>query len=184
MTKDLLAAHRYAEALFELAHDEKQDEAVEAALESLSEALKDSPATERFLGNPALKPDQKRRIVEKLFPEGKARGLLVRFLLLLFAKNRFYLIHDVAAHFRRVADEAQGQGVAEIRSAAPLKDEHRAAIVSRIEAIARKKMVVRSCVDASLLGGVVVRIGSRLIDDSAANKINLIRKELTKTGVV
>jgi F-type H+-transporting ATPase subunit delta len=181
--KDLLAAHRYSRALFELAKAEGRDEAVEAALESFSAGLKADPAGERFLGNPALGKAKKKEVVERLFGslDADTRGLLVRFTLLLFQKNRFYLVHDIAQNFRTIADESQGQGIAEIRSASALSEAQRAAIVSRIERIAGKKMVVRAEVDPSLLGGVVVKVGNRVIDDSAAAKIQNFKKELTKT---
>lgn len=183
MTKDLLAAHRYAAALFELAGEAGADEYVEAALESLSAALKADPAAERYLGNPSLDQAQKRRVLERIFPpqaDGKIDAMLVKFVLLLFRKNRFYLIHDVARHFRKIADESQGQGVVEISSATPMDQAQRAAIVLRIERLSGKKMVVRSDVDASLLGGVIVKIGNRVIDDSVKTKISNFKKELTK----
>ncbi len=182
MTKDLLASHRYAQAMFEIAREAGEDEYVESELESLSTALKNAPGIERSLGNPALGSAEKRRILGRVF-SGKGSKMdeaLVRFLLLLFQKNRFYLIHDVVSHFRKIADESQGQGVAEIRSAAPLKPEHRAAIVSRIEKLSGKKMVVTTEVDESLLGGVIVKVGNKVIDDSARTKLSNFKKELTK----
>ncbi len=182
MTKDLLASHRYAQAIFEIAREAGEDEYVESELESLSAALKGTPGMERFLGNPALGQDEKRRILGRVF-QGKGSKMddvLLKFVLLLFEKNRFYLLHDVAVHFRKIADESQGQGVAEIRSAAPLKPEQQAAIVSRIEKISGKKMTVRAEVDESLIGGVVVKIGNKVIDDSARTKIGNFKKELTK----
>ena len=192
MTKDLLASHRYAQAIFEIAREAGEDEYVESELEALSQALKSTPGIERFLGNPAVGQAEKRRIIERIFSaqggsasDGKGKGskmdeTLIRFLLLLFAKGRFYLIHDIAVHFRKVADESQGQGVVEIRSAMPLKPEHQAAIVSRIEKISGKKMTVHAQVDESLIGGVVVKIGNKVIDDSTRTKIGNFKKELTK----
>ena len=182
MTKDLLASHRYAQAMFEIANEAGEDEYVELELEALSTALKNAPEIERSLGNPALGPAEKRHILTRIFLNkgSKMDAQIVRFLLLLFQKNRFYLIHDVAAHFRKIADESQGQGVAEIRSAAALKPEQRAAIVSRIEKISGKKMTVEAKVDESLIGGVVVKLGNRVIDDSARTKVGNFRKELTK----
>jgi F-type H+-transporting ATPase subunit delta len=182
LTKDLLVAYRYAQALFELSREQKADEYVEAELESLSQALKAEPALERQLGNPALKPSDKRRVIERIY-KGKQAGIdetLIRFMLLLFKKNRFYLIHDVAAHFRKIADESQGQGVAEIRTASPLSDRQRDAIVSRVERISGKKMVVRTEIDASLLGGVLVKLGNKVIDDTVRTKLGNFKKELTK----
>ena len=183
MTKDLLVAQRYAQALFELARDEREDEYVEAELEALSAALRAAPATERFLGNPALKRAQKRQVIERLFAgkKPKIEELLVKFLLLLFDKHRFYLVHDVAASYRKIADESQGQGVVEIRSASIMGEGQRNAIVSRIEKMTGKKMAVRSEVDERLLGGVIVKVGNRFIDDSVRTKIGNFKKELTKT---
>ena len=182
MTKDLLAAYRYARALFELANEQGEDEHVEAELEALSAALKASPAVERFLSNPALGKEEKRSMIGRIFHGGKSKidEVLVNFLSLLFSKNRFYLIHDVAAHYRKIADESQGQGVTEIRSATPLSAEQQGGIVSRIQNVMGKKMTVHASVDASLLGGVVLNVGNKVIDDTVSNKIQLFKKELTK----
>lgn len=183
MTKDFLTAQRYAQALFELANEQREDEFVEAELEALSAALKASPETERFLGNPALSREQKRKVIERLFTGKKPaiEAVLVKFLLLLFDKHRFYLLHDVAASYRKIADESQGQGVVEIRSASPISDGQRAAIVSRMEKRTGKKMAVRSEVDARLLGGVIVKVGNKVLDDSVRTKIGNFKKELMKT---
>ena len=181
MKKDLLAADRYAQALFELTQAEGQDEYAEAALESFSAGLAADPSIERFLANPVLTVSQKRGILERAFA-GKNPSIdatLTKFFLLLFQKNRFYLVHDVAQRFRKIADESQGQGVVEIRSAVSLSDTQRAAIVARLERISGKKMQVRATVDPTLLGGAVVKVGNKVIDDSAQTKIGNFKKELT-----
>jgi F-type H+-transporting ATPase subunit delta len=107
------------------------------------------------------------------------RDILLNFFLVLFEKNRFYLIHEIAVHFKRVSDEAQGQGVAEISTAVPLKADAQAAIVNRLEKIAGYKITVRNKVDPSLIGGVMVKVRNKVIDDTVAAKILSIRKELT-----
>jgi len=182
LTKDFLTAQRYAQALFELANEQGEDEYVEAELEALSASLKAAPAAERFLGNPALKRAQKRQVIEKLFTgkKPKIEDILVKFLLLLFDKHRFYLLHDVAVSFRKIADESQGQAVVEIRSALPMGEGQRGAIVSRIEKMTGKKMAVRSEVDARILGGVIVKVGNKVMDDCVRTKIGNFKKELTK----
>ncbi len=136
MVKDLLAAHRYAQALFEIARDLREDEAIEAELESLSSALKSAPEIEKFLTNPRLKLEEKKLFLGRLYEQRPVNTILLNFFLVLFEKNRFYLIHEVAIHFKRVADESQGQGVAEISTAVPLKADAQAAIVNRLEKIA------------------------------------------------
>ena len=181
MTKDLLAAKRYAKALFDISRDLHKDEEVEAELESLSAGLKKDPSIERFLGHPGLKLDQKREFLLRIYQERNhdVYNVLLNFFLLLFEKNRFYLIHDIAVEFKRVADEAQGQGVAEIRTVEPLKPEALKAITQRLEKMAGYKITVKSILDPSLIGGVVVRVKNKVLDDSIATKIRNIRKELT-----
>ena len=192
MTKDLLAAGRYAKALFEISRDLHKDEEIEAELEALSEALKKSPELLRFVSNPSLKLDDKKKLLGQLYQdtapkagltlsgEPKIHQILLNFFLLLFEKNRFFLIHDIAVEFKRIADEAQGQGVAEIRSAVALKPEAERTIVHRLEQIAGYKITVKKTVDPSLIGGVLIKVKNKIIDDTVFNKLNLFKKELTK----
>ena len=192
MTKDLLAAHRYAQALFEIARDLHQDEQVEAALEALSASLKQSPDIEKSLANPALKVGEKRRFFQRIYQEHPPKAgsplagmppvneVLLNFFTVLFEKGRFYLVHDIAVDFKKIADEAQGQGAAEIRSAVTLKSEAQKLIVNRLEKLAGYKITVHSVVDPSLIGGVLVKVRNNVIDDSVKNKIQLFKKELTK----
>ena len=182
MTKDLLAAHRYASALFEIARELHQDEEVEAELESISAAFKKSPDIERFLANPSLKTGEKRNFLQRIYQERNHEiyEVLMNFFTILFEKNRFYLIHEIALYFKKIADEAQGQGVAEIHSAAVLKPEAQKQIVNRLEKMAGYTITVKNVVDPSLIGGVLVRVRNKVIDDSVKNKIHLIKKELTK----
>ena len=180
--KDLLAARRYALALFEIARDLHKDQEIENELETLSAALKAEPHIERFFANPGLKLSEKREFLGRLYQERNREVYehLLNFFLVLFEKNRFYLIHEIAVEFKRIADEAQGQGVAEIRSAVPLKAEARRVIVDRLERLAGYKITVSSVIDPSLIGGVMVKVRNRVIDDTVANKIHLFKKELTK----
>jgi len=182
MVKDLLAAHRYARALFEIARELHKDEEIEAELESISKALRSAPQIERFLSNPGLGLQDKKKFLGRIYQE-RIHGIyevLLNFFLMLFEKGRFYLIHEIAVEFKRVADQAQGQGTAEIRSASALKPEAERAIVSRLEKIAGYKITVKSLVDPSLIGGVTVKIRNKVIDDTVVNKIRSIKKELTR----
>lgn len=180
--KDLLVADRYAAALFEIARLMHKDEEIEAELENLSNALKSSSDLEKTLANPHLKTDQKRKFLQKLYQERKEPfyETLLDFFTLLFEKNRFNLIHEIAVSFKRIADEAQGQGIAEIRSAVPLDANRESQIVSRLEKIAGYKIEVKRQVDPALVGGVVVKIKNKIIDGSIQYQIDRIKKELTR----
>lgn len=182
MLKDLLVAHRYAAALFELARELFQDEAFEAELDSFSAALKSSPDLEKFLANPSVKTEEKRRFLERIYQPHHhvSYPVLLNFFTTLLEKGRFYLIHEITQHFKKLADELQGQGTAEIRSASALEPEAQARIVQRLEKIAGYKITVKNVVDPSLIGGVVVHVRNKVIDDSVSSKIRMMKKELTK----
>lgn len=180
MLKDLLVAERYARALFEIARTLHKDEEIEAELESISSALLADPGFEKMFSNPSLKTDQKRKFLQKLYQERQQEyyEVLLDFFTILLEKERFVLIHEIAKSFKRIADEAQGQGVAEIHSAVPLKPEHESKILSRLEQIAGYKITVKKEVDPALIGGIVVKIKNKILDGSVKFKINSLKKEL------
>ena len=179
-SKDLLAAQRYAQALFEIARDLRQDQYIEEELEAISSALKQTPGIEKFLANPALKTEQKRKLLQRIYQERnhEVYEILLNFFTVLFEKARFYLIHDIALYFKKIVGEAQGQGVAEIHSAFAIKPDAEKQIVNRLERIAGYKIAVKRVVNPSLIGGVVLKVRNKIIDDSVKTKIHLIRKEL------
>ncbi len=180
--KDILAANRYAQALFEIARATHKDEEIEAELCAFSDALKSSPELEKALNNPGFKNEQKRKFLLKLYQERNHEiyETLLNFFSVLFEKNRFNLIHDIAVSFKRIADEAQGQGTAEIRTAVPLGTRDEETIVRKLEQIAGYKIAVKKEVDPSLIGGVVIKVRNKIIDGSVKYKIDILKKELTK----
>ena len=184
--KDLLAAGRYARALFEISRLTHRDEEIEAELESFSAALKKTPALETFFNNPRLSIEQKRKFLMKVYPTGnhETYETLLNFFMVLFKKQRFYLIHEIAAGFKKIADEAQGQGTAEIKTAAPLDAGSEAAIVSRLEKMAGYKITVKKSLDPALIGGVVIKLKNKILDGSVKHRLHLLTGELTKLKTI
>ena len=180
MVKDLLVAERYARALYEIARGIHRDDLIELELDNLSKALKNNPDLERFFENPYLKTDEKRKFLQKLYQERREEfyETLLDFFTVLFEKNRFGLIHEIALSFKRIADEAKGQGVAEVRSAVPLGAKQESQIINRLEEIAGYKITVKKEVDSSLIGGIVVKIKNKIIDGSVKFQIDSLKKEL------
>ena len=106
--QDTVAASRYAQALFEIARQMEQDQAVEDELQALSEALKNSPVLEKMMLNPSLTLDHKKKVVERLYARQSSKDvakLMTGFLAVLMEKSRFPLIHAVG---RAAAQDAQG----------------------------------------------------------------------------
>ena len=184
MVKDLLVAERYARALYEIARAIHRDDQIGTELDHLSKALRSDPGLERFFDNPYLNTGEKRKFLQKLYQERREEfyETLLDFFTVLFEKNRFMLIHEISKNFKRISDEAKGQGVAEIRSAVPLRAGQESEIVSRLEQIAGYKIMVKTEVDSSLVGGVVVKIKNKIIDGSVKFRIDLLKKELTQVS--
>jgi len=180
--KDLLAADRYAQALFEIARLTHQDEAFEAELESFSAALEETPALETFFKNPRLSLEEKKKYLVKVYPKRNHEifETLVNFFMILFKKNRFYLIHEITRHFCRIADEANGRSTAEIRTAVALDLPSEAAIVSRLERMAGTKITVKKEIDSTLIGGVVIKLKNKILDGSVRNRLHLLTQALTQ----
>lgn len=177
---DLTAAERYAEALFELAKPNGEDRAYEDELTAFSAALRGAPETEKFFLNPHVGLPQKREMLERVYPLKRTVSYtLLNFFTILLQKNRFQLVHEIAAHFKKIADTAQGEGRATIRSAVPLKAADAAEMVSRLEKKAGCKLRISKEVDPALIGGVVVKMDYQILDGSVLNEITILKKQLT-----
>ncbi len=181
--KDILAAQRYAGALLELVKPLGKDEEAEAELVAFSETLRASPELERVLNHPKLSTEDRKRLISKLYSgtAGEIYPILVQFFGVLFQKNRFSLIHEIAASFKRIADEAQGQALAEIKTAVPLDASAQGKIAAKLERITGLKITIKNQTDPSLIGGVLVKVRNRVIDGSVRNRVDEIKKALTKT---
>ena len=168
-------ARRYAQAYFDLAQEAKALDARGEELQALAEQLGD-PHVVSALANPRLKGDQRTALVLALL-EGRSTPLrnLVR---LLVDRGRFSALPQVAAHYRRLADRASGVVRAEVIAALPL-DKSEATRIGRTLA-ERLGGNVQTTVthDPELLGGLVVRIGDRVIDGSVRSRLQQLRTAL------
>ena len=184
--KDILAANRYAEALLETVRAIGKDEEMEAELESLSTSLKDAPEIEKFLHHPQIDIEQKNQWFKKVYSEQDktVSDILLKFITVLFKKNRFDLIHEISSAFKRMADEAQGQAAAWIKTSVPLEMRSEQAIVSKLERIAGCKIELKKELDAKILGGVVVRFKNKVLDGSVKNRIHNLKTRLLRPATV
>ncbi|OGW80780.1 MAG: ATP synthase F1 subunit delta [Omnitrophica bacterium RIFCSPHIGHO2_02_FULL_51_18] len=183
---ELIIADRYAKALFEIVQPLGEDEVVEEELLSFSAALKSSPELEKFFGNPHFSIEDKVKTLRGLYKKsaGKTQDTLVRFFEVLFKKHRFYLVHDITALYKKIADESQKETALVIQSAVPLSVAAEQQIVSQMERIAQAKVEVKKELNPSMIGGITVRFRNKVLDGSVKNMIQLFRKELTKIGSI
>ncbi|MDF1586633.1 F0F1 ATP synthase subunit delta [Geminicoccaceae bacterium 1502E] len=174
-------ASRYATALFELAREQNKLDEVASDLDGVVRLLDESADMERLIKSPVLSREEQERAVVAIADRAGLRGLVRNFLGVLAQKRRLFALRTIVAAFRGMLAEHRGEATAEVVSATPLDERQMAAIKESVASFAGKAVSLTSSVDPSLLAGVVVRVGSRMID--ASLKAKLQQLELSMKGV-
>lgn len=164
-------AGRYASALFELARDQNVVPAVEADLNTFDSLLTGSADLAAFVRSPVLAADDQVRALDAVLNATGIGGMTRNFLLLVARNRRLFVLQDMIKAFRKIAAQARGEVAAEVTSAVPLTDAQTDALRAQLRSIAGKEVVVAAKVDPSILGGLIVRIGSRMVDSSLKTKL-------------
>ena len=165
---------RYASALFGLARDEKQIDAVSRSLEALSAALAESPDLQRLVSSPLIKRSDAEATVAALVPALSLDPLTANFVRVLARNGRLTALAGIIAEVRRLAAAHRGETTAQVTTAHPLDDDQVAALKTQLAARAGRDVAIDARVDPSILGGIVVRLGSQMIDASIRTKLNTL----------
>ena len=165
-------AGRYATALFELAREAKAIDTVENSLASLRAALDESDDFRRLTTSPLVSRGDATKAVEATAKSLKLDVTTAKFLGVLAENRRLNQLGPVIRAFRQLAAAHRGETNAEITSAYPLSRDQVAALKQQLRARIGRDVAVDCSVDPSLLGGLVVRIGSQMIDSSIKTRLN------------
>ncbi len=167
-------AGRYATALFGLARDESQIDAVGRSLDSLEAALADSNEFAALVSSPLISRGDAAKAIAALVPTLGLDPITARFIGVLAANGRLGELSNVIFLVRQLALGHRGETIAEVSSAHPLSDQQIAQLKSKLRARVGREVGINASVDASLLGGLVVRLGSQMIDASIRTKLNTL----------
>ena len=165
-------AGRYASALFDLARDQRQIEAVSKSLDSLNQALLDSKDFAELVGSPLVSRDEAGKAFAALAPQLNLDPITANFLGVLARNGRKGELRKVIRAYRRLAAEHRGETTAEVVTARPLNDDQLAALKQQLRTRAGRDVSIDAAVDPELLGGIVVKLGSQQIDASIRTKLN------------
>lgn len=176
MARPAGSARRYAEAAFELARSDGKLDAWLADLRKADEILGDA-SVQRGLDNPAVPFGDKREALERLLAPAISRPVL-NLVLLLIERDRASLLRAVVDEYVRRLNRERGIMTATLTSAAPLDDAETNAVRSRLEQLTGARIELTSTTDASLIGGLTVRVGDRLIDASVRGRLERLRERL------
>ncbi len=175
-------AGRYATALFELALEEKALEEVEAKLARFEEALDAVEDLRRLVKSPVFTPDEQLRGIAAVLQELKIEGLTANFLKLVAKNRRLFATPEMINAFRALLAKHRGLMNAEVISAAKLEEGQIRALKTALKSALSKDVQLEQRVDPALLGGLVVRIGSRMIDTSLRTKLNSLKQVMKEVG--
>ena len=177
---DLAIARRYALALSESASEKNRTDRVDEDVDLVRSGLDASTELERFFQSPVVPRAKKASVIRDLFGERVDRVSL-DFLLLLVEKRREGMIRRILGAYRELRDEQQGLVAVVARSARPIGREEQQRLIDSVSRITGSKVRLETQVDASLMGGIVLRVGDTVYDGSVTNKLAALRERL-RTG--
>lgn len=165
---------RYATALFELARDEKKLDKVGASLATLRQALGDSDDLKRLVASPLISRAEAGKVVAALTKPLKLDPLTAKFLGVLAENRRLGQLGAIIRDFNTLSARYRGETSAQVITAHPLDDGQMAALTARLKSMVGSEVAVDATVDPNILGGLIVRLGSRQIDGSIRTKLNAL----------
>ena len=172
---ETLAAKRYALAAFEIAREQGSIDAWQDALGQIADFMSD-PEVKRVLENTRVTQEPKQRLIEAAL--GDLPAMPLNFARLLLRKHRTALSPDIAMAFNELIDVERGIQHALVRTAVPLTEAETADLARRLQAQTGQEVILRVEVDPSVLGGLVIQIGDRLIDASTRARLQAMRESL------
>jgi F-type H+-transporting ATPase subunit delta len=168
-------ARRYAQAVFSIAREKNELDRWQSDLRKIA-ALGDDAQFVAFLENPKVHFEDKAKLLSKAL--GKVNPLALNLVYLLVSKGRLGMVADIADEYQRLLDSYRGIEQAEVTTAIKLDDADKRKLEKRLEALVGKKVVLKPSVDPEVLGGVVARIGGKLLDGSTRSKLMALKKAL------
>jgi F-type H+-transporting ATPase subunit delta len=175
-------AERYAGSLFELASDSNSVEAVDRDLSRFETLLEGSEDLKRLISSPVFSADDQYKAISAIVDRAGITGLVGNFLKVVARNRRLFAVPGMIAAYRRIAAAARGEVSADVVSAHALDAAQQDELRTALKSVAGKDVAINLTVDPSILGGLVVKMGSRQIDTSLKTKLNSLKLALKEVG--
>ena len=167
----------YAQSLFELAQEEGQADSVAQEMVGLLPLVAAGGELDRLMTHPAIGSDERRQLVQRVF-EGKVSDLLYRFLQVVAAKGRLGHLASIASGYLLAVSEARGEVQVDAYVASAMDEATATRVAGEIGSSLGKTVTLKQHVDASLIGGLKIRIGDQLIDASVVSQLNQMKRNM------
>ena len=171
------AAIRYAKAILDLANSKGVAEAVNNDMKSIASTIESNLELSTFIQNPTTKVEVKESALLEVFANvnGVTKGLFH----LLFENKRFEILEGIALEYKRLFDESNGVEVAKVTTAIPMDAALEAKVLAKVSTLSDKKITIENIVDPSIIGGFILRIGDQQYNASVANRLQVLKRELS-----
>ena len=173
---------RYATALFELARDEQSIDAVRADLDRFEAMLADSADLKRLVRSPVFSSEAQSKALAAVLDKAGISGTSAKFLKVLTANRRLFAVSDVIRAFRALVATFKGEATADVTVAESLSDKNLDALKTALKSVTGKDVALNVKIDPSIIGGLVVKLGSRMVDSSLRTKLNSIKHAMKEAG--
>jgi len=168
-------AGRYAAALFELAQERSEIDAVGEELSQLLTLIDESADFRRFLQSPLFSRDEQSKAMAAIVEKGGMSTLVGNVLGVIASKRRLFALEDIIRAYQALVSAHRGEIAAEVTTAQPLSDASREAVEQALKTAVGSAVTVETSVDPELLGGMVLRVGSRMVDSSLRTKLQRLQ---------
>lgn len=168
-------AGRYATALFELALDQRALDGIKADLERFEAMMAESDDLRRLVRSPAFTAEEQVKALRALLDKAGIAGLAANFLLLVAQNRRLFAVANMIRAYSALVARHKGEVTAQVTVAEELSATHLAALKDALKSVTKQDVQVDMRVDPSIIGGLIVKLGSRMVDSSLRTKLQAIR---------
>ena len=173
---------RYATALFELARDENSIDAVKAELDRFAAMLDESADLKRLVRSPVFAAETQLKALSAVLEKAEITGVSANFLKVLAANRRLFAVSEVIRAFNALVAKFKGEATADVTVAETLSDKNLEALKAALKSVTGKDVTLDVKVDPSIIGGLVLKLGSRMVDSSLRTKLNSIKNAMKEAG--
>lgn len=175
-------AGRYATALFELALESGALDSVDADLSRFSALLAESADLNRLVKSPVFAAEDQLRAVSAVLDKTGIGGLVGNFIKVAAGNRRLFAVPSMITGFRQLLAKHRGEVTAEVTSAEPLTEAQTTSLKDALKAQIGKDVTLSASVDPALIGGLIVKVGSRMVDTSLRSKLNSLKIAMKEVG--
>lgn len=175
-------ATKYAQAIYELSAEKNLLDKVEQELIVVENTLRTYSDLSTFIYHPRVLAQAKKETITKIF-KSEITDFVLKFLLLLVDKRRETVLPAIIRHYIKLANQARNIVEAQVITAMPLQENQHTALVNKLGSVTGKKIVLTTQIDQKLIGGIIIKIGDKLIDGSVVRQLETLKNTLLNTEV-